>query len=48
VTLTVGGIPVDVYRQPIGIREVTIGKALLINGQPFYCTGFGMHEDSDV
>jgi len=39
----------DVYPLPVGIRTVAVkdGK-FLINGQPFYFTGFGKHEDMDV
>lgn len=37
---------VDSYRQSFGVRTVEIrGKQFLINGQPFYFKGFGMHED---
>lgn len=37
---------VDVYRQPFGVRTVEIrGAQFLINSEPFYFTGFGMHED---
>jgi beta-glucuronidase len=37
---------VDAYNQAFGIRTVEVrGKQFLINGEPFYFTGFGMHED---
>lgn len=37
------------YRLPIGIRTVAVhGNQFLINGKPFYFTGFGKHEDADV
>jgi beta-glucuronidase len=41
--------PVDVYTLPLGIRTVAVeGTRFLINGEPFYFTGFGKHEDSAV
>ena len=37
---------VDVYPQPFGVRTVAVdGHRFLINGEPFYFTGFGKHED---
>jgi len=40
---------VDVYREPFGIRTVTVTNTqLFINNQPFYCKGVAKHEDSDV
>jgi beta-glucuronidase len=43
------GEVLDDYRQPVGIRTVTVdGTRLLINGEPFRFTGFGMHEDHPV
>jgi beta-glucuronidase len=37
---------VDSYTLPVGVRTVEVnGTQFLINGQPFYFTGFGMHED---
>ncbi|KAJ8304053.1 hypothetical protein KUTeg_017636 [Tegillarca granosa] len=40
---------IDVYRQPFGIRTVSVtANQLLINGAPFYCHGVAKHEDSDV
>ncbi|WP_131103322.1 beta-glucuronidase [Ornithinimicrobium sufpigmenti] len=36
----------DVYVQKVGVRTVEIrGTQFLINGEPFYFKGFGMHED---
>lgn len=36
----------DQYIQRVGIRTVEVkGHEFLINGKPFYFTGFGMHED---
>ncbi len=41
-----GGRLVDTYTLPVGVRTVEVrGKEFLINGEPFYFTGFGMHED---
>jgi len=40
---------VDSYHQSVGIRTVEVrGTEFLINGEPFYFTGFGKHEDSPV
>jgi beta-glucuronidase len=39
----------DVYVQPFGVRTVEVrGTEFLINGEPFYFTGFGKHEDTPV
>lgn len=39
----------DTYDLPVGVRSVRIdGNQFLINGKPFYFTGFGKHEDSPV
>jgi beta-glucuronidase len=44
-----GDAPVDTYPLPVGIRTVEVdGARFLINGEPFYFTGFGKHEDSAV
>lgn len=44
-----GDAVVDTYTQPFGVRTVEIrGREFLINGEPFYFTGFGKHEDSPV
>jgi beta-glucuronidase len=41
-----GDRTVDSYRQRVGVRTVEVaGEQFLINGEPFYFTGFGMHED---
>ncbi|UQS25180.1 beta-glucuronidase [Amycolatopsis thermalba] len=43
------GSPADRYSLDVGIRTVAIeGTRFLINGEPFYFTGFGMHEDHAV
>ncbi|MDI2030244.1 beta-glucuronidase [Saccharopolyspora sp. TS4A08] len=43
------GTPVDAYSLDVGIRTVEVrGNEFLINGEPFYFTGFGMHEDHSV
>ena len=43
-----GGL-VDSYHQSVGIRTVRVdGIRFLINGEPFYFTGFGKHEDLPV
>jgi beta-glucuronidase len=40
---------VDTYSLPVGIRTVeVVGDQFLINGEPFYFTGFGKHEDTAV
>jgi beta-glucuronidase len=40
---------VDSYLLPVGIRTLEVrGHEFLINGEPFYFTGFGKHEDSAV
>ncbi|MFC3996246.1 beta-glucuronidase [Nocardiopsis sediminis] len=39
----------DTYELPVGIRTVEVrGQEFLINGEPFYFTGFGKHEDSAI
>lgn len=40
----------DIYRQPFGIRTVSVtsDNKFLINNKPFYFHGLGRHEDSDV
>ena len=43
------GEVVDSYPLPVGVRTVEVrGNRILINGKPFYFTGFGKHEDSPV
>jgi beta-glucuronidase len=40
---------VDAYPLPVGIRTVAVdGQRFLINGEPFYFTGFGKHEDAPI
>ncbi|WP_062385356.1 beta-glucuronidase [Demequina iriomotensis] len=40
---------VDAYSLPVGVRTVEVrGTQFLINGEPFYFTGFGKHEDAPV
>ena len=44
-----GGAVVDDYHQSVGVRTVQVsGNRFLINGEPFYFTGFGKHEDLTV
>jgi beta-glucuronidase len=39
----------DSYHQSVGVRTVAVdGIRFLINGEPFYFTGFGRHEDIPV
>jgi beta-glucuronidase len=41
------GVDGDEYTLPVGIRTVEVkGQQFLINGEPFYFTGFGKHEDA--
>jgi beta-glucuronidase len=38
---------VDTYSLPVGIRTIRVdGPRLLLNGEPVYLRGFGMHEDA--
>ncbi|MGK9146092.1 beta-glucuronidase [Plantibacter flavus] len=40
---------VDSFSIPVGVRTVEVrGNQFLINGQPFYFTGFGKHEDTAI
>jgi beta-glucuronidase len=49
VELVAGDGLVDSYTLPIGVRTVEVrGTEFLINGEPFYFTGFGKHEDTPV
>jgi beta-glucuronidase len=44
-----GGGETDEYVLPVGIRGVAVeADRFLINGEPFYFTGFGKHEDNPV
>lgn len=46
---SVYGRLIDQYHQRVGIRTVRVdGHRFLINDEPFYFRGFGMHEDHDV
>jgi beta-glucuronidase len=39
----------DTYTQAFGVRTVEVrGTQFLVNGEPFYFTGFGRHEDTPV
>jgi beta-glucuronidase len=43
-----GGV-LDSYHQSVGVRTVAVdGTRFLLNGEPFYFTGFGRHEDLAV
>ena len=43
------GEVLDSYHQSVGVRTVAVdGTRFLINGEPFYFTGFGKHEDLAV
>jgi beta-glucuronidase len=43
------GALLDSYHQSVGVRTVAVdGTRFLINGEPFYFTGFGKHEDIAV
>ncbi|HJV12906.1 MAG TPA: beta-glucuronidase, partial [Propionibacteriaceae bacterium] len=49
VQLVRGDTVVDSYQQSVGVRTVKVdGIRFLINGEPFYFTGFGKHEDLPV
>jgi beta-glucuronidase len=49
VQLVQGEAVLDSYHQSVGIRTVQVsGNRFLINGDPFYFTGFGKHEDLAV
>ncbi|OQD86680.1 hypothetical protein PENANT_c007G01307 [Penicillium antarcticum] len=44
-----GGDVIDTYNLATGVRTVKVdGSKFLINGKPFYFTGFGRHEDTAV
>ncbi|SDC13972.1 beta-glucuronidase [Sanguibacter gelidistatuariae] len=48
-TLDDAGAVTDEYVLPVGVRTVEVrGMQFLINGAPFYFTGFGKHEDTAV
>ncbi|MFM6966093.1 MAG: beta-glucuronidase [Rhodoluna sp.] len=45
----IGGQVADEYSLNVGVRTVEVrGNQFLINNEPFYFTGFGMHEDHVV
>ena len=45
----VSGVVRDSYHQSVGVRTVEVRDTqFLINGEPFYFKGFGMHEDHAV
>ncbi|KQR89014.1 beta-glucuronidase [Microbacterium sp. Leaf179] len=49
VELVDGGEVVDSYPLAVGVRTVEVrGHEFLINGEPFYFTGFGKHEDTPI
>ncbi len=49
IELLVDGQVVDEYALSVGVRTVAVdGNRFLINGEPFYFTGFGKHEDIAV
>jgi beta-glucuronidase len=49
IQLVRGDTVVDSYHQSVGVRTVKVdGIQFLINGEPFYFTGFGKHEDVPV
>lgn len=49
VSLVNNGATVDTYSQTVGIRTIEVRDTqFLINGEPFYFTGFGKHEDFPV
>lgn len=49
ILLRSGDTTMDHYPTHIGIRTVEVREGrFLLNGKPFYFTGFGKHEDSDV
>lgn len=44
-----GNTTMDIYSVATGIRTVKVeGSKFLINGEPFYFTGFGKHEDTEI
>ena len=48
-TLREGETVRDIYREPFGVRRVTVRNGrFLINEKPFYFKGFGKHEDAAV
>jgi beta-glucuronidase len=44
-----GETVLDTYSLAVGVRTVAVrGEEFLVNGEPFYFTGFGKHEDTFV
>jgi beta-glucuronidase len=44
-----GEVLVDSYSLAVGVRTIEVrGNQFLVNGSPFYFTGFGRHEDTAV
>ncbi|VDM92873.1 unnamed protein product, partial [Onchocerca ochengi] len=49
VQLSISDVLIDVYRLWFGFRTISLSKnQTFINGKPFYCHGFGMHEDFEL
>lgn len=49
VRLVDDGVTTDSYHLAVGVRTVEVrGTEFLLNGEPFYFRGFGMHEDHAV
>lgn len=49
VTLLSDGELTDIYRETFGFRTVSLSEnQMFINTKPFYCLGFGMHEDFEL
>ncbi|VDK18432.1 unnamed protein product [Anisakis simplex] len=49
VRILTDGTATDAYRIKFGFRTVSFtNDQLFINGKPFYCRGFGMHEDFEL
>ncbi|VDO52181.1 unnamed protein product, partial [Onchocerca flexuosa] len=49
VQLSISDVLIDVYRLWFGFRTISLSEnQTFINGKPFYCHGFGMHEDFEV
>lgn len=49
VQLVHDGSLMDDYSLPVGVRTIEVrGTEFLINGAPFYFTGFGKHEDTPI
>ncbi|EFO83773.1 hypothetical protein CRE_14244 [Caenorhabditis remanei] len=49
ISLISDGELVDIYRETFGFRTVTWSDSqIFINSKPFYCLGFGMHEDFEL